>query len=204
MNTVGPEGPADSLPRAYRYCMRAYPSWYRRAFGDDLVAVLDEAHAGEERPSARECASLVVAGLGRRVAAARSDKAGAVYAFALTLECLGALTLVATGIRLAIDLWSSPPYPLSQLQNLAFRIGGYQHHLLDLAAYLLLLVVLAAGLGLAATRAWERVGTPESPGVTTTSDLGPARTAVSSSTPPSKGSAPLATFRRRTSRRACT
>jgi hypothetical protein len=160
MTTVGPEDPANSLPRAYRYCLRAYPAWYRLAFGDDLVAVLEESHAGERRPSVRECASLVAAGLGRRVAAARSDKASAGYAFAVTLECVGALSLVATGIRLAIDLWSSSPYPLPQLQNLAFRIGGYQHHLLDLAGYLLLLVVLAVALGLAATRAWERVGTP--------------------------------------------
>jgi hypothetical protein len=160
MTTVGAEDPASSLSRAYRCCLRAYPAWYRLAFGDDLVAVLEESHAGERRPSVRECASLVAAGLGRRVAAARSDKAGAVYAFAVTLECVAALILVATGIRLAVELWSRPPYPLSQLQNLAFRIGGYQHHLLDLAAYLLLLVVLAVALGSAGTGAWERVGTP--------------------------------------------
>jgi hypothetical protein len=161
MNTVGGNGPANSLSRAYRYCLRAYPAWYRLAFGDDLVAVLEESHAGERRPSARECASLVVAGLRRRAAAARLDKAGAVYAFAVTLECVAALALFATGINLAIELWSSPPYPLWQLQNLAFRIGSYQHHPLDLVAYLLLLVLLAVLLGLAATQAWERVGTPE-------------------------------------------
>ena len=40
MTTVGPEDPASSLSRAYRYCLKAYPAWYRLAFGDDLVAVL--------------------------------------------------------------------------------------------------------------------------------------------------------------------
>ena len=43
--------------------------------------------------------------------------------------------------------------------------GSYQHHLLDLAAYLVLLGLLASLLGLAATRAWGRVGTPESDAV---------------------------------------
>jgi len=166
MKTLGRKESANSLSRTYRCCLRAYPSWYRVAFGEDLVTVLEESHAGERRPSARECASLVVAGLRRRVAAARSDKAGAVYAFALTLECAATLTLFATGINLAIELWSSPPYPLPELQNLAFRIGGYQHHLLDLAAYLMLLGLLASLLGLAATGAWGRVGTPESVAVT--------------------------------------
>ena len=116
-------------------------------------------------PRPRECASLVVAGLRRRAAAARSDKTGAVYAFALTLECAATITLTATGINLTIELWSSPPYQVSELQNLAFRIGSYQHHLLDLAAYLVLLGLLASLLGLAATRAWGRVGTPESDAV---------------------------------------
>ena len=91
----GAGGPRRLASACVPLLREAYPAWYRVAFGDDLVAVLEESHAGERRPSARECASLVVAGLGRRVAAARSDKAGAVYAFALTLECLGALTLVS-------------------------------------------------------------------------------------------------------------
>jgi len=165
MKTLGGKESANSLSRTYRCCLRAYPSWYRMAFGEDLVTVLEESHAGERGPSARECASLVVAGLRRRAAAARSDKTGAVYAFALTLECAATITLIATGINLTIELWSSPPYQISELQNLAFRIGSYQHHLLDLAAYLVLLGLLASLLGLAATRAWGRVGTPESDAV---------------------------------------
>ena len=160
MSNLKGEDPERSLCRAYRYCLRSYPAWYRLAFGDDLVAVLEESHADERRPSARECACLVVAGLKRRVVAARLDKVGAVYAIAVTLECLGAFTLVAVGITLAIEFWSSPPYPPSQLQNLAFRIGTYQHHVAGLIAYLLLLVLLATLLGRAAGNAWGRVGSP--------------------------------------------
>ena len=80
-------------------------------------------------------------------------------AFAVTLECVGRSPFSRPGSgsqsssRRALRI-------LFALENLAFRIGGYQHHLLDLAGYLLLLVVLAVALGLAATRAWERVGTP--------------------------------------------
>ena len=116
-------------------------------------------------PRARSAPHLSLQASGAGLPLPRSDKTGAVYAFALTLECAATITLTATGINLTIELWSSPPYQVSELQNLAFRIGSYQHHLLDLAAYLVLLGLLASLLGLAATRAWGRVGTPESDAV---------------------------------------
>jgi len=159
VNTVSQDRPEPSLARAYRWCLKAYPASYRATFGEDIMFALEDSHRGERRPSLRECASLVAAGYRRRLAGARSDKLGAIYAIVLTFESALAVALVAAALTLTADFWSSPaPVGFTRFHSLTFEIGGYAHDAVTLVAYFMALGALAASLGIAAVRAWGRVG----------------------------------------------
>jgi hypothetical protein len=55
---------SNVLPRSYRLLLRAYPAWYRRVRGDEmLTTLLDAAAPGQARPSRRDVMDLVVGGL---------------------------------------------------------------------------------------------------------------------------------------------
>ncbi|MGH9170597.1 MAG: WD40/YVTN/BNR-like repeat-containing protein [Acidimicrobiales bacterium] len=64
---LGTDATWPNLANAYRWCLRAYPKWYWRDNGDDLVWLLTDLHAGEQDASMRECASILRAGLARRL-----------------------------------------------------------------------------------------------------------------------------------------
>jgi hypothetical protein len=52
--------------RVYRLALRAYPASYRRERGEEILATLDEVHAGRRRPSPRQVASLTMSGVRER------------------------------------------------------------------------------------------------------------------------------------------
>jgi hypothetical protein len=150
-----------SLSRAYRLSLRAYPSAYRAAFGDDLAAAIEENHDGEARTSLTECVSLVRSGLQRRLAFAKTDFSATSYALLLTAELGGALWLLAVALFWVVDwwgAWSFQQMPGFLSSSFAFDTTGYQHDWLGLIGFGLSMLVLIALLGSAARQSWRRVG----------------------------------------------
>lgn len=108
------------LERRYRWLLRAYPSWYRRDCGDDMLGTLLDRESGGGWPAPGEALALVTGGLRVRSSLNRrlSTTAG------LRLAALFGLALVVTvraGHLLGVDL-------VFVLHPLAARGGlsGYQ------------------------------------------------------------------------------
>lgn len=94
--------------RLYRAALRAYPSEYRRARGEEILGTLAEAY-GDRRPSLAELAALVRAGVGERdradLAAPGASWRRALAALAVPLACVNA-AIALVGLRLA---WPEGP-----------------------------------------------------------------------------------------------
>ena len=74
------------LERRCRSLLRAYPRWYRRQPGDEMLATLLKAsQPGQRWPSARETRALIIGGL--RVRAAQISYVG--YGYVVFPELVG-------------------------------------------------------------------------------------------------------------------
>ncbi len=89
------------LSRRYRRWLRAYPRWYRRERGREmLTTLLDEADPGQTRPTRREIADIVGGGLRCRLRLARGlgDRAASFVAvLAAALAAAAGAGLLITG-----------------------------------------------------------------------------------------------------------
>jgi hypothetical protein len=82
----------EHLKRRYATLLRAYPRAYRARRGDELLGtLLDGAHPQQRWPSAREAASLVLAGLRTRNGADTRPTPRQMWAYALHLAVLAML-----------------------------------------------------------------------------------------------------------------
>jgi hypothetical protein len=96
------------LERRYRWLLRAYPRWYRRKRGDEMLATLLEAsQPGQRWPSARDTRALIMGGLRVRAAQDRRLTTGANLRLAAQLgAALTLLLLVANSLTSAILIWA--------------------------------------------------------------------------------------------------
>jgi hypothetical protein len=108
--TAHREGPdhGDRLERAYRRLLFAYPAYYRRRRGEEMLAtLLDCAPAGRIRPTVREAVVLIGAGLRCRMHLRR----GPATAVAAVLAAV--IGVIVTGTAGAWLAWhvAAPPLP---------------------------------------------------------------------------------------------
>lgn len=103
---------------AYRWCLMAYPPQYRSEHGEDILATLEDAHARDSRLSAGECAALVVGGLRRRSADARSRGSASAVLSALrgaaTILLLANASVEITGL---VHRWTAPGHVVAIQQG---------------------------------------------------------------------------------------
>lgn len=94
--------------RRCRSLLRAYPRWYRRQRGDEMLATLLEAsQPGRRWPSARDTRALILGGLRVRAAQDQRLTTGANVRLAAQLgAALALLLLVAGNLSSAILIWS--------------------------------------------------------------------------------------------------
>jgi hypothetical protein len=96
------------LERHCRWLLRAYPAWYRRQRGDEMLATLLEAsRPGRGWPSARDMRALIMGGL--RVRAAQDQRLTTAANLRLAFQLGAALTLlslVATEMTSDILIWA--------------------------------------------------------------------------------------------------
>jgi len=79
----------QALEDRYRWLLRSYPRGYRQERSAEILGTLmDLARPGQQRPTIRESAALVVAGLRTRTGAHRRHTTAAVWADALRLVVL--------------------------------------------------------------------------------------------------------------------
>jgi hypothetical protein len=97
------------LERRCRSLLRAYPRWYRRQRGDEMLATLLEASQPRQRwPSARDARALIIGGLrvratqDQRLTTAANVRLAAQLGAALTL-----LTLIAGNLTSGILIWAN-------------------------------------------------------------------------------------------------
>ena len=87
----------QALEDRYRRLLRSYPRGYRQERSAEILGTLmDLARPGQQRPTVRESAALVLAGLRNRAGAHRRHTTAAVWADALRLVVL---FLLAYGAR---------------------------------------------------------------------------------------------------------
>ena len=135
-----------SLEMRYRRLLTVYPAEHRRAYAEEMVAVLMEgARPGQQRPSVREAADLLRCGIAARAGRGVQFFRGAGWPDAAAVAGLiGAVVLAAVaGRRLALSLGVIHEYGAGVL--VAFGVDGGQ--LIDVAARTLVwLAVVAAAL----------------------------------------------------------
>ncbi len=94
-------GTGHLLSRSYRRWLRAYPGWYRRERGPEmLTTLLHEAEPGQTRPTRRQIADIVGGGLRCRLRLARGlgDRVVSVVAvLAMAFTTAAAVGLLVTG-----------------------------------------------------------------------------------------------------------
>lgn len=140
------------LARAYRWCLKAYPKSYWTAVGDDLVGLIADLHAGEDRASGRECLSIVRAGLARRARMTRLR-----YFFPVLLLLQSAAAFVFIGLALRAVLEQRPAVGVGQ--PFTAYVIVLRLRTSSLLAYVLPLVVVAVLLSWLGVRAIRRVRT---------------------------------------------
>lgn len=125
--------------RVYRLALLAYPAEYRRARGDEILATLEDMQAGERRPSARQAASLLAAGVGERGRAVTGADRSGVWAEGCALAALLLLLLAATAATYVIgwDVWYAR-------LHMRWPVAAYQPSALETAA--LVRAIVAATL----------------------------------------------------------
>ena len=96
------------LERRCRTLLRAYPRWYRRQRGDEMLATLLEASLpGQRWPSARDTRALIMGGL--RVRATQDQRLTTAANLRLAAQLGAALTLlflIASSLTSAILIWA--------------------------------------------------------------------------------------------------
>ena len=81
------------LERRCRTLLRAYPRWYRRVRGEEMLAtLLESSQPGRSWPSARDSRALVMGGL--RVRAAQDQRLTTAANLRLAAQLGAALTLL--------------------------------------------------------------------------------------------------------------
>jgi hypothetical protein len=142
------------LERRGRWLLRAYPAWYRRERGDEMVATLLEASApGRRWPSARDTRALLIGGL--RVRAAQNRRLTTAASLRLAAQLGAALALLwLIAINLTSDLlsWAHVYVPNASTGHW-FAYGVLALAAVAAAWFAPRLVV--AALALAAAAAWE-------------------------------------------------
>ncbi|HZE37321.1 MAG TPA: hypothetical protein VE172_00765 [Stackebrandtia sp.] len=94
----------ERLERDFRRLLRAYPAWYRRARGEEMLTTLMDAARGRDRPTLGERVDIVFGGL-RKHLAARSVPAAVVSVLAAVfVATLGAIGGAVAGWYTATDL----------------------------------------------------------------------------------------------------
>jgi hypothetical protein len=102
------------LERRCRTLLRAYPRWYRRQRGDEMLATLLEAsQPGQRRPSARDTRALIMGGLRVRATQDQRLTTAANLRLAAQLGAALALLTLVTGSLTAIFLIWVHAYTLS-------------------------------------------------------------------------------------------
>lgn len=92
------------LERRYRRLLRAYPAWYRRIRGEEMLTTLLDAAQGRNRPTAGEYVDVMFGGL-RKHLSVGSVPAAVVGVFAaLLIATLGAIGGAVAGWQTAADL----------------------------------------------------------------------------------------------------
>jgi hypothetical protein len=105
------------LEKRYRRLLRSYPKTYRQERAEEIIATLLElARPGQQRPTIRETAALILGGLRIRAGVHRRHTTGAVWAGALHLAVLllladGAAIMVALSIRATTAVVADPHLP---------------------------------------------------------------------------------------------
>lgn len=83
------------LERIYRWLLRAYPAWYRRERGDEILATLLEASpSGRRWPSLRDARALIVGGF--RVRAGQDQRPTTAAGLRLAVLLGAALALLCS------------------------------------------------------------------------------------------------------------
>jgi hypothetical protein len=147
----------SALERHCRWLLRAYPSWYRRQRGDEMLATLLEASPpGRSWPSARDMRALLMGGL--RVRAAQDQRLTTAANLRLAFQ-LGAvltvLSLVANEGIADILIWTHLYSPNAGTGYwFAYAVLG----LVAVVAAWFAPRPVAAVLALAAAGAWEYWG----------------------------------------------
>ncbi len=149
----------SALERRCRTLLRAYPRWYRRQRGDEMLATLLEAsQPGQSWPSARDARALIQGGLRVRASQDQRLTTGANLRLAAQLgAALTLLLLVANSLTTAALIWMHVYAPYTR--------GGFYlaSGLLALAAvaaawfapWPVVAVLAAAAAGIAAYISWD-------------------------------------------------
>ena len=147
----------NPLERRCRWLLRAYPGWYRRQRGDEMLATLLEAsHPGQRWPSARDVRALIIGGL--RVRAAQDQRLTTAANLRLAAQLGAALTLlllIAGNLTSVILMWV---HVYSSNAGTGYLLG---YGLLGLAAVVAAWFAprpVVAVLALAAAGAWAYWG----------------------------------------------
>jgi hypothetical protein len=106
-----------ALERRCRWLLRAYPSWYRRQRGEEMLATLLEASSpGRRWPSWRDARALMVGGLRVRAWGNRRQSAAASVRLAVLFGSSLALLWAVSGtlsFDIAAAVWRLPPWAAS-------------------------------------------------------------------------------------------
>ncbi|MCW6007517.1 hypothetical protein K1W54_23650, partial [Micromonospora sp. CPCC 205371] len=80
------------MTRWYRLLLHAYPRWYRRERGTEmLTTLLDAAEPGQQRPHPRDALDLLLGGLRCRFAVPRGPAFAAHLAYAVVVAAFTGL-----------------------------------------------------------------------------------------------------------------
>lgn len=114
---------AEELQARYRRLLRAYPGWYQRERGDELLTtLLDDAAEGQRRPRRADALDLLVGGLRVRLRPPKTTTARV-----LTVVC--ALYAALAGAALAVFAGPYPgPPSVQQAMGVATTVLGRAPH----------------------------------------------------------------------------
>ena len=118
---MSPVGERVGLDRWYRWLLWAYPAWYRRERGQEmLTTLLDAARPGQRRPTRREVLDLAVQGVRCRL---RLPRGLGYRIVALIVVPFGALAGWAIAGGLAAGMLAAPPGEREAAEVAAAAVG---------------------------------------------------------------------------------
>ncbi|MEH1128895.1 hypothetical protein [Micromonospora sp. CPCC 206061] len=104
----------DGLRRWYRWLLLAYPRWYRRERGAEmLTTLLDAARPGQRRPDPRDALDLLLRGGRRRFAVPRGPAYPAHLVYAVAVAAFAGLAAAAIAGQLAWPVAAPAPQPVA-------------------------------------------------------------------------------------------